>query len=224
LGFYPCSGGGTYCGTGNNGNLLSQTISFPSLSGVPALNLTQSYSYGDNLNRLTRIEEGTVRALQTYNYDGNGNRSVSFNASALPTLGLETPTSSSWFGSSNRINSWSYDGNGNVTGVGGMLRSFTYDAENRQVSATIGSATATYVYDGNGLRVSKTVGGATTTFVYDAFGNLAAEYGAAEGPSPCGTPRCYVTGDHLGSTRMLTDRRGRPMCGGTIIFPSERRF
>ena len=58
-----------------------------------------------------------------------------------------------------------------------MARSFTYDAENRQVTATIGSGTSTYVYDGLGQRVSKTVSGQMTTYVYDVFGNLAAEYG-----------------------------------------------
>lgn len=61
-------------------------------------------------------------------------------------------------------------------------RNFTYDAENRQVTATIinppaSNSTETYIYDGLGQRVSKTLSGVTTTYVYDAFGNLAAEYG-----------------------------------------------
>jgi len=51
--------------------------------------------------------------------------------------------------------------------------------------------------------VSKTTNGATTTCVYNAFGNL-----AARGSSPGGTATCYVTWDHLGSTRMLTDNTG----------------
>ncbi|HTS77824.1 MAG TPA: hypothetical protein VMG40_16555, partial [Bryobacteraceae bacterium] len=49
-----------------------------------------------------------------------------------------------------------------------------------------------------------------TTYVYDAFGNLAAEYGPSEA-SPCGTANptpCYVSVDHLGSTRMLMDSTG----------------
>ncbi|HUO30004.1 MAG TPA: RHS repeat-associated core domain-containing protein [Bryobacteraceae bacterium] len=92
-----------------------------------------------------------------------------------------------------------------------MARSFTYDAENRQVTECInctqGSPTTTYVYDGEGQRVGKTVNGQTTTYVYDAFGNLAAEYGG--GPtSACGTPTRYVTTDHLGSTRLLTSNTG----------------
>jgi RHS repeat-associated protein len=89
-----------------------------------------------------------------------------------------------------------------------MARSFTYDAENRQVTACLncaqGSPTATYAYDGLGQRVTKTVSGPTTTYVYDAFGNLAAEYGGES--SACGT--CYVTTDHLGSTRLLTNAGG----------------
>jgi len=48
----------------------------------------------------------------------------------------------------------------------------------------------------------------TTVYVYDAFGNLAAEYSSQAGTSPCGTSTCYVSWDHLGSTRMLTDANG----------------
>ena len=55
--------------------------------------------------------------------------------------------------------------------------------------------------------MNKTVNGQTTVLAYDAFGNLEAEYGPAES-SPCGSPTCYVTVDHLGSTRMLTDNTG----------------
>ena len=41
---------------------------------------------------------------------------------------------------------------------------------------------------------------------YDAFGNLAAEYSTAQNTSPCTT--CYLSFDHLGSVRMLTDGSG----------------
>jgi len=88
-----------------------------------------------------------------------------------------------------------------------VARGFTYDGEDRQVTATIGSGTSTYAYDGLGQRVSKTVAGQTTTYVYDAFGNLAAEYGAEPAGACAGT--CYVTTDHLGSTRLLTNSAGQ---------------
>ena len=204
LGFYPCPNStATYCSTGNNGNLQSQSIALPSLS------LTQSYSY-DSLNRLIGASEGTSGWQQSYGFDSAGNRWVSNNSSNLPALTLETPQASTNFSNSsvpNRIAGWSYDAAGNVTQVSTMARTFIYDAENRQVSATIGSGTTTYAFDGNGLRVSKTSNGQTTYYVYDAWGNLAAEYGSSTG-NPCDTLTCYVTVDHLGSTRLLTDSSG----------------
>jgi YD repeat-containing protein len=184
---------------------------------MSGLNLTQTYSY-DHLNRLTQAQEtgGGANWTQTYGYDAVGNRWVSA-SSSLPALTPETPQSSSWYSSwtppagcapwhVNQINTWCYDANGNVLQVGSMARSFTYDGENRQVTATIGGGTSTYVYDGNGLRVSKTVSGQTTTYVYDAFGNVAAEYGGEPTTTCVGT--CYVTTDHLGSTRLLTTSTG----------------
>lgn len=52
--------------------------------------------------------------------------------------------------------------------------------------------------------MKKTVGATTTPFVYDAFGNLAAEYGGTTTESG----RQYVTVDHLGSTRQITNNTG----------------
>jgi RHS repeat-associated protein len=109
----------------------------------------------------------------------------------------------SWYSATNRIATWGYDGSGNILSVASMQRSFAYDAENRQKSATINGTATTYVYDGDGRRVQKVTGGSTTTYVYDAQGRLAAEYGPA---SDSGTR--YLTGDHLGGTRLLTDHSG----------------
>ncbi len=139
LGFFPCSGGATSCatnagaGTGNNGNLLSQTIT------MPGLNLTQSYTY-DHLNRLTQAQEqptgGSANWSQSYGYDVLGNRWVSSNT-GLPNLSLETPVASSWYSTTlpNRYAAWTYDNTGNVLQMGSVVNSFTYDAENRQVTA-----------------------------------------------------------------------------------------
>jgi hypothetical protein len=49
--------------------------------------------------------------------------------------------------------------------------------------------------------VVKTVGSTSTVYVYDAMGRLAAEYG---GTNPL-TGTTYLTSDHLGSTRMVTN-------------------
>lgn len=97
-----------------------------------------------------------------------------------------------------------YDGAGNVTTFGnGMTAS--YDAENRVVAAANGVA-ASYSYDGNGQRVTKTVSGTVTIFVYDALGQLTAEYTQESAVGPCST--CYLSWDHLGTTRMVTDQNG----------------
>ena len=98
-----------------------------------------------------------------------------------------------------------YDAAGNQTAITSAGRSFIYDAENRQTTATVNSVATTYAYDGNGKRVQKTVGSTITNFVYDAQGNLAAEYG---GPTNPLTGTTYLTGDHLGSTRLVTSSTG----------------
>ncbi|MDX9980336.1 MAG: RHS repeat-associated core domain-containing protein, partial [Lentisphaeria bacterium] len=66
----------------------------------------------------------------------------------------------------------------------------------------------TYYYDGDGRRVKKVVGTKTTVYVYDASGQLAAEYtNEADGNQPACTT-CFLTADHLGSTRLITDETG----------------
>lgn len=90
-------------------------------------------------------------------------------------------------------------------------RTFSYDAENRQVQAVINLATTNYTYDVDGRRVTRSTPGVdsqgnpimvVTTFVYDAEGQLAQEY--SNGPATdSGTS--YLTTDHLGSTRLITD-------------------
>jgi hypothetical protein len=58
-----------------------------------------------------------------------------------------------------------------------------------------------YYYDGEGRRVGKVSSGVMEIFVYDARGQLAAEYGGTS--EVTGTH--YLTVDHLGSTRVITD-------------------
>jgi YD repeat-containing protein len=113
---------------------------------------------------------------------------------------------------SNRWSGGTYDNGGNqLTRFGGQ---FSYDAENRLKQATIGTTVTEYAYDGEGRRVKK--GG--TTYVYDAFGQLAAEYG---GTNPLSGTR-YLTADHLGSTRLVTDAvGGDQQCSDYFPFGEE---
>jgi YD repeat-containing protein len=193
----------SYCPAGNcaqnDGNLQSQGIA---RQGTPQP-WTQTYGY-DGASRLTSVNEtgpGTGWS-ETYGYDTVGNRWV---ASSPLTYTAETPFGASWYDANNRINNWSYDGSGNVTAVGGMPRTFAYDGENRQRSAVVNGVTTAYGYDGLGRRVTRTAASETTVFVYDTFGQLAAEYSTAA-PAAGGTK--YLTTDHLGSTRLVTDDTG----------------
>ena len=149
----------------------------------------------------------TNGAFQTFAYDAFGNMAV--------TAGVQngqagyTPTALSQFDANNR---WSaacsptpcYDSAGNQTTVAGDK--YTYDAENRLLSAfPQNSGTTSYAYDGEGRRVWKTSTAATTEYAYDASGALAAEYSNLQ-PTQLGTE--YMSADHLGSTRLITDAVG----------------
>ena len=206
----------------DNGNVLSQAInrsgtyapnsSTYSFSATHNYNATTPY---DGVNRLKSFSETGPGSgpTENYSYDAFGNRWVT--SPAPPTV--ETPVAQTWYTNGtassgcgtpwrpNQINGWCYDGSGNVASVGGMQRAFTYDAENRQVTAAINGSTSSYVYDGDGRRVQSTTPSGTTTYVYDAMGQLAAEYSSIT-PKESGT--IYVTGDHLGSTRVATDASG----------------
>jgi RHS repeat-associated protein len=190
---------GDYGGAANNGNLLSQSI----YHGATGATWAQTYTY-DGANRLKTINEAAAGGpawSQTYGYDRFGNRWVP--SSGLPLSSL-TPTAAGEFNAAtNRLTTPNlYDLAGNHT-RDELGRTFTFDAESHQVTFGDGSTSATYVYDGEGRRVRATVQGATTTFVYDAFGRLAGQYGRATAEQRTGVQ--YLTGDHLGSTRVVTD-------------------
>jgi RHS repeat-associated protein len=195
------------CGS-NNGNVWKQAIGFPALNGQPVFSEAQTYGY-DGFNRLTGVTAASW--AEPYGYDTLGNRWVN-TRTGLPPLTSETPTASSVFLPSNRITAWNYDEMGNLIGIPSpMSWSFSYDAENRSVQATV-NGTTTYAYDGEGRRITKATPGTdpvtnqpttfTTTYVYDAAGQLAQEYSNAPTVDH-GTS--YLTADHLGSTRLITD-------------------
>jgi YD repeat-containing protein len=89
-----------------------------------------------------------------------------------------------------------------------VKQSYQYDGENRLVILDAGTEHETrYSYDGEGRRVKKVVGigslAVTTTFVYDALGRVVSEYETKTAGSETGIK--YLTQDHLGSTRVVTD-------------------
>jgi RHS repeat-associated protein len=200
-------------GSANNGNLASQTIVRASGTWM------QTYNY-DGVNRLVCANEvggaasvtcgtGSPNWWLTFGYDGWGNHWLSNdpNGAGIP-ISPFTPKSQTDYDGSNHLltDSALFDTAGNQKQIGGFQ--FGYDSENRLTSSVFtptsaSQTTAQYDYDGFGRRVRKTVNGQATTYVYDAAGQLAVEYGLT---TDAGTN--YLTADHLGSTRLITDATG----------------
>jgi RHS repeat-associated protein len=196
----------------NNGTLQQQTIT------RPGLGVTQTYGY-DGVSRLNSASE-PGNFSQSYVYDNVGNRAVTGNSSlVLPNYTPQTslsspppPGSSANWPFDPATNHWaapaaSYDLAGNTTGL--RTQSMGYDAESRMTSwsdSSISPATTVlFSYDGDGRRVMKTGGtSGTTTYVYDPAGNLALEAGGVAAVAATS----YLTADHLGSTRLVTNGSG----------------
>ena len=88
------------------------------------------------------------------------------------------------------------------------LGTMAYYAGGQQYSVTNGGNGAKYYYDPEGRRTQKVLSGTpagTVTFVYDAGGQLTAEYSTIANTD---TGTQYLTSDHLGSTRRMTDSSG----------------
>ena len=194
--FY-CSSEAGSC-SNNNGNVISQKLTAPKASG--SLVLATAYGY-DAVNRITSAAEtgaGTPWS-QTFGYGNQfGNLTQSGDG---PPSGLNC---ASYDGTTNRCNAsgFGYDPAGDMTGYGDRV--LGYDAENRQIHLYDGIYWD-YFYDGEGRRVKKTGNGTTTVYVYDAQGRLASEYESTPLGNQPDCVTCYLTADHLGSTRLVTD-------------------
>lgn len=194
----------------NNGSIARQTITVPSIGAVPGFTAIQDYEYDplDRLKSSTETVNGILTWKQGFNYDRFGNKT--FDVANTTTLGscpwsVCNPSADM---TNNKLVGYGYDTAGNIiTDAEG--RTFTYDAENRQVTASGSGLTASYEYDGNGKRVKSynVLTDQTTIFVYDATGKLAAEY-TVNVPPPAAPTISYLTEDALGSPRVVTNSLG----------------
>jgi RHS repeat-associated protein len=150
-------------------------------------------------------DSGGAGSLQTFSYDPYGNMWSSATGS-LP-MNAGTPVSNV-YNTANQLTTASYDGAGNQTSLPSFCTGcLSYDAEDRLVSYS-GPSPTTYQYDANGARVVKKTSTTTTVYVYDAFGTPSAEYSSNPTPASTACDRCYISWDHLGNTRMVTDVLG----------------
>jgi YD repeat-containing protein len=183
----------------NNGNISSETI-----TAGTSTTMVQNFTY-DQVNRLATVAEtnnGSTTWSRTFSYDVYGNIWVSAFGGISPNA--LTPTVQSAYNTKNQLVSSGYDpaGNQSSDNQGGA---YFYDCENKMTRCTVDGMQSTYSYDGNGRRITKTVNGPTTfttLFVYNSDGELIAEYG---GPLPENGGTSYLTTDHLGSTRVVTN-------------------
>ncbi|MFN0278434.1 MAG: RHS repeat domain-containing protein [Pyrinomonadaceae bacterium] len=193
----------------NNGSLARQTILVPTLNNVNGFTAIQTYAYDplDRLKSATETTNGSQTWKQTFNYDRFGNKN--YDNSNTTTLGScvvavcnPTPLGN------NHLSGYGYDNAGNITSDA-EGRTFTYDAENRQVSASGSNLSMSYAYDGNGKRVKThdSINNQTTYFIYDAEGKLATEY-TVNVPPPEFPTISYLTNDALGSPRVITNAYG----------------
>lgn len=217
----------------NNGSLREQKITVPTRgTSSPGFSAVQTYNY-DNLNRLQSVDEKpsdynqtqcTANPSQcwkqTFLYDRYGNREFNTAPGATTPLNPILPekvTNPQINTSDNRFQKdqdgdlqtdYDYDKTGNLI-RDAQGKQYFYDAEDHQkeVRNASGVTVGTYLYDGEGKRVKKITATETTVFVYNASKQLVAEYSTQV--TPAAEARVsYLTQDHLGSPRIITDQNG----------------
>ncbi len=203
-------------------NIASFTYAYDSMgrrtsrseSSATAPAATDSYSY-DAVDQVTAVGYGSGRNV-SYTYDASGNR----------TSVTDSGTASAYV--ANSLNQYvtangaihSYDANGNLQST--SVWNYTYDAQNRLISASNGTTTATLAYDAANRCVARTINGTTTYLYYngwqlieehDGSDNLLASYVHGAGldelltrTSSAGT--FYYHEDGLGNVVKLTDSTG----------------
>ena len=190
------------------------SVTITNCTAPAGVNWTQNFSYDRYCNPWTTTNTGlpTDRLPSSNVYTAATNQSTYMGTGTTYDSGVTIANG----------------GVGNQTVMGSSQ--LTYDAENRIVQDynTLSQNSTCYLYGGLGERVYKeTYGGSTCTgtatvtiaSVYDAFGNLAVEAQTGSLPAtPCLT--CYLTWDHLGSVRMVSDT----LAGGFTGFHDYAPF
>ncbi len=214
-----------------NGNVSSEQIVRPGFTAYQGFaydganrlcSANESASPGNGPANCTATPPGGLNWAQQYVYDPVGNQAVV--GTVMPGL-TATPmatsvTSTVPFNSQNQYTGASYDNAGNMKSVSAATMQLTYDAEGRMITETDNGAsppvTATFTYDGQGRRVRKATGSGTTYYTYGPMGELISETGGTALPKTT-----YLTADHLGSTRLVTNSAAYLGCHDYLPFGQE---
>jgi RHS repeat-associated protein len=179
-----------------------------------------AWSY-DSLGQVIAADSSVATSDRSYQYDTIGNRQKSADSLTLPVANNYSANLLNQYSAINNQQSSvinpSYDFDGNATAypmpaAPATNSSLAWDAENRLISSTVGTATTTYQYDAQSRRIAKVAGTSATTstatlYLYDAW-NCLAEYERGTGVSPVLT---------LKKTRLWgTDLSGTPQGAGGV--------
>jgi hypothetical protein len=201
---------GTTVDTSKNIGMIAKTT-----TTIPTTSFVQTFKY-DAINRLIEATEkapdNTENWKQTFGYDRFGNRtnfSQKVGNDVLVANAITKPTIDQSNNQFTTGQGYVYDFNRNLI-QDAEGRSFKFNGNDKQTQVKVtnnpSQIIGTYYYDAGGTRVKNVVGNETTIFVYDAGGALVAEYTLN---TPTATPTTsYVTTDHLGSPRVITDKNG----------------
>jgi YD repeat-containing protein len=169
-----------------------------------------------SLSSISHDPNSANNGTLNYSLDAVGNRLA--RTSTLAAI----PSTTANYNANDRLNSDSYDANGNTTSAD--ARTYSYNFENRIKSVDGGALTVTY--DGDGNRVAKTVAGVTTRYLVDdlnptgydqvieevAGGNVQRTYtygNTLVSQNQLGNSQTSFYGaDAHGSVRLLTDNTG----------------
>jgi hypothetical protein len=182
--------------TGNNGNLQGAAYSNGGPGYATPLTFNQSFT-SDGVNR-----------MKTATDSGGWSRSAAYDAYGNMTpSGNPAPRTMSFNGNNQLVGQTSGDDQaGSELSVYGNALGYDYEGHITSKTDGVTQAVETYVFDGDGERVEKYNAASRTVFVYDALGRMAAEYATATHMPTCIT--CYLSQDHLGTARLVTDQNG----------------
>ena len=203
----------------DNGNLVGAVV-------AGAQTYSRTYNY-DQLNRLSSMTgTGGLCTGLNWSYDPWGNRTSQTQVSGTC---FQQPTTT--ITANNQFSGYGYDAAGNMTSQPGAT--YTYNAESRLTSSSGGAAS--YIYDASGRRITKTVSGAFRDYIYDMQGDVVSELTSVNGWATgyvylngrriaeyANATTYFITGDHLGSSRLLTNlSKGVQDCNGLYPYGEQ---